>query len=233
MGFLHRGDGDPQSDTSSPTTVELTERAHERLEDLSGAGAIFTSGLSVNEFALLRGLGPTPMAQVMGASVVRTGWQYLPRSQPGPAAYVTPRLWPHADASAGSLGQRVRRDLRISDPQLSVGDPGRLPAGHDQRRLEPGTTARAGAIDRRGDRGRRRRGRRRLAAARPTTTSDGAPSSTPSTERRSARATPRAAHRRAGADRPVGPGVHEADSSRPGAGRPGGDDRRGVRVAVA
>ena len=61
--------------------VELTERAHERLEDLSGAGAIFTSGLSVNEFALLRGLGPTPLAQVMGASVVRSGWQYLPAAR--------------------------------------------------------------------------------------------------------------------------------------------------------
>lgn len=43
----------------------------------------FTSGLSVNEFALLRSLGPEPLAQVMGASVVRVGWQYLPALAPG------------------------------------------------------------------------------------------------------------------------------------------------------
>lgn len=30
----------------------------------------------MNEFALLERLGPQPLAQVMGASVVRTGWQY-------------------------------------------------------------------------------------------------------------------------------------------------------------
>ena len=90
MGFLRRDDDDPQPDPDATDDAELSERAHERLEDLSGAGAIFTSGLSVNEFALLRGLGPTPLAQVMGASVVRTGWQYLPALGPGIAAYVTP-----------------------------------------------------------------------------------------------------------------------------------------------
>ena len=48
----------------------------------------FSSGLSIKEFALLRGLGPEPLAQVMGASVVRVGWQYLPPLQPGTAGYV-------------------------------------------------------------------------------------------------------------------------------------------------
>jgi uncharacterized protein YbjQ (UPF0145 family) len=90
MSFVRRGDGDPRPDPDATGDPELTERAHERLEDLSGAGAIYTSGLSVNEFALLRGLGPTPLAQVMGASVVRTGWQYLPALGPGIAAYVRP-----------------------------------------------------------------------------------------------------------------------------------------------
>jgi uncharacterized protein YbjQ (UPF0145 family) len=46
---------------------------------------MFTSGLSVNEFALLRQLGPQPLAQVMGASVVRTGWVYLPPLDPAKA----------------------------------------------------------------------------------------------------------------------------------------------------
>ena len=44
---------------------------------------MFTSGLSVNEFALLDRLGPSPLAQVMGASVVQAGWQYLPPLDPG------------------------------------------------------------------------------------------------------------------------------------------------------
>jgi hypothetical protein len=44
---------------------------------------MFTSGLTVNEFALLTRLGPSPLAQVMGASVVQTGWQYLPPLDPG------------------------------------------------------------------------------------------------------------------------------------------------------
>jgi uncharacterized protein YbjQ (UPF0145 family) len=89
MGFRHPDD-DPPLDPDATDDPQLTERAQERLEDLSGAGAIFTSGLSVNEFALLRGLGPTPLAQVMGASVVRTGWQFLPALGPGIAASVTP-----------------------------------------------------------------------------------------------------------------------------------------------
>src|ERR1700761_2489381 len=48
---------------------------------------MFTSGLSVNEFALLRGLGPEPLAQVMGASVVRMGWPFLPSLDPGLAGF--------------------------------------------------------------------------------------------------------------------------------------------------
>ena len=91
MGFFGRS-GDRESDDldSAADDPGLSQPAYERLEDLAGAGSIFTSGLSVNEFALLRGLGPQPLAQVMGASVVRIGWQYLPPLQPGLVAYATP-----------------------------------------------------------------------------------------------------------------------------------------------
>jgi hypothetical protein len=57
--------------------------AEARLKRLGTDGGLFTSGVSVNEFALLHGLGPQPLAQVMGASVVGTGWQYLPALDPG------------------------------------------------------------------------------------------------------------------------------------------------------
>jgi hypothetical protein len=64
----------------------ITDRAASRLRGATGARSLFTSGLSVNEFALLRRLGPEPLAQVMGASVVRPGWQYLPALPPGSRA---------------------------------------------------------------------------------------------------------------------------------------------------
>lgn len=54
-----------------------------RLSGRAGRGSAFTSGLSVKEFALLGRAGPRPLAQVMGASVVRAGWQYLPPLAPG------------------------------------------------------------------------------------------------------------------------------------------------------
>lgn len=75
MGFFRReegGDGGPAR--SDGVSVRLTEL---------DSGSLFTSGLSVNEFALLERMGPQPLAQVMGASVVRVGWQYLPALDPG------------------------------------------------------------------------------------------------------------------------------------------------------
>ena len=81
MGFFHARDrrrnaAEPDDDGG------ISAREHSRLEQLSGDGAMFTSELSVNEFALLGRIGPRPLAQVMGASVVRTGWQYLPALRP-------------------------------------------------------------------------------------------------------------------------------------------------------
>ncbi len=54
--------------------------AQERLRALaSGAGPrLFTSDLSVSEFALLHKLGATPLTQVMGSSIFQHGWQTLP-----------------------------------------------------------------------------------------------------------------------------------------------------------
>jgi uncharacterized protein YbjQ (UPF0145 family) len=81
VGFFQRrededGAPDRMRDGAIPAGAEA------RLKELA-SGSLFTSGLSVNEFALLGRLGPRPLAQVMGASVVRVGWQYLPALQPG------------------------------------------------------------------------------------------------------------------------------------------------------
>src|SRR6202042_2688784 len=86
MGFF-RNDGEPDPvQAEALAAIEaggIPPRARERLSGLAADGSLFTSGLSVNEFALLDRLGPKPLAQVMGASVVRTGWQYLPALAPG------------------------------------------------------------------------------------------------------------------------------------------------------
>jgi uncharacterized protein YbjQ (UPF0145 family) len=56
--------------------------AERRLQALGTDGSLFTSGLSVNEFALLGVVGPRPLAQVMGGSVVRLGQALLPPVAP-------------------------------------------------------------------------------------------------------------------------------------------------------
>jgi len=86
VGFFRRGDEEEEEQAPSPARIEdggIPAGEQARLEVLATDGSLFTSGLSVNEFALLDTLGPQPLAQVMGASVVRTSWQYLPALEPG------------------------------------------------------------------------------------------------------------------------------------------------------
>ena len=86
MGFFARGGGaDNGQQSEELARIEgggIPSSAEERLKALGRGGGLFTSGLSVNEFALLDRMGPQPLSQVMGASVVRTGWQYLPALEP-------------------------------------------------------------------------------------------------------------------------------------------------------
>jgi len=86
LGFFARGEDEDAEQAESRARIErggIPTRAEERLRALGTDGSLFTSGLSVNEFALLDRLGPRPLAQVMGASVIRTGWQFLPPLEPG------------------------------------------------------------------------------------------------------------------------------------------------------
>ena len=87
MGFFARGEGaDGAQRSEDLARIEgggIPSGAEQRLRALGRGEGMFTSGLSVNEFALLGRMGPQPLAQVMGASVVRTGWQYLPALEPG------------------------------------------------------------------------------------------------------------------------------------------------------
>lgn len=85
MGFFSRGDPKDEEHSEALARIErggIPAEAERRLQELGREGSLFTSGLSVREFALLDRMGPRPLAQVMGASVVRTGWQYLPPLDP-------------------------------------------------------------------------------------------------------------------------------------------------------
>jgi uncharacterized protein YbjQ (UPF0145 family) len=91
VGFPGSGKDEDSERRESLERIErggIPASAQARLRALGGDGSLFTSGLSVNEFALLHRLGPRPLAQVMGASVVQTGWQYLPALEPGAAQVV-------------------------------------------------------------------------------------------------------------------------------------------------
>lgn len=56
----------------------LPVAAQRRLNELAQQGGLFTSDLSVNEFALLARMGIRPLTQVMGSSIFQHGWQNLP-----------------------------------------------------------------------------------------------------------------------------------------------------------
>jgi uncharacterized protein YbjQ (UPF0145 family) len=78
MSFFSFGrDDGGDRPTSGFMEGDLPPAAESRLSALS-TSAMFTSTLSVNEFALLTELGPRPIAQVLGTSVYQVGWQYLP-----------------------------------------------------------------------------------------------------------------------------------------------------------
>ena len=57
---------------------ELPLRAQQRLGEIGKTGGIFTSDLSVGEFALAHAIGLRPLAQVMGSSIYHVGWQQQP-----------------------------------------------------------------------------------------------------------------------------------------------------------
>lgn len=147
MGFLSaRGGSESAADSESLARIEaggIPLAAERRLRELGREGSLFASGLSVNEFALLRQMGPQPLAQVLGASVHQVGWQYLPALDPtmvptrgnqyGPAgAVVTPqqrRKYRWDETVVCELGtitqawdQARRRALdRLSEEALQVG----------------------------------------------------------------------------------------------------------------
>jgi uncharacterized protein YbjQ (UPF0145 family) len=87
MGFLERLMGGGGGDDDDPRRAQDIERvaaggipfaAEERIRELAGGGTAFTSGLSVNDFALAQLDRVRPICQVMGSTVYKVGWQNYP-----------------------------------------------------------------------------------------------------------------------------------------------------------
>lgn len=114
MGFFTRTDDGDEEHRATLERIEqggIPASAEARLQALGAGGSMFTSGLSVNEFALLHRLGPQPLAQVMGASVIRVGWQYLPSLDPGLTYFSASPLVP------GPVGYQI--DNRYTEPSIA------------------------------------------------------------------------------------------------------------------
>jgi uncharacterized protein YbjQ (UPF0145 family) len=92
MGLLDRlfgggsADESPEAQARREQDVARVEgggiplAAEERIRELAGGGAPFTSGLSVADFALSKLDAVRPICQVMGSSVYKVGWQNYPWS---------------------------------------------------------------------------------------------------------------------------------------------------------
>ena len=121
MSFFARPEGGPGDSDRFGRHVPVA--AQERLAGLA-AGDLFSSTLSVNEFALLSELGPQPIGQVLGASVHQVGWQYLPPHAQWAGSdlfcqmYTVSQAW--ADARRSAF-RRLQEEARLVGADAVVG----------------------------------------------------------------------------------------------------------------
>jgi uncharacterized protein YbjQ (UPF0145 family) len=113
---LKRGpDDDPEAERRREQDVERVEQgsiplaAAQRLRELAGGAMGFTSGLSVADFALCRAAGVRPVAQVMGSSVYKVGWQSYPWGSSWQADATTVELEALTDAWNDARARALRR----------------------------------------------------------------------------------------------------------------------------
>ena len=111
--------------------------AEQRLKRVAASTSpVFTSDLSANEYAVAQASGLTPIAQVMGSSVVQHGWQNYGWSSFGggvrempsfamPWNLVAPALV-RPSAPGGAVRGRGRGDRHRDECQSSLGDPGNV-----------------------------------------------------------------------------------------------------------
>ncbi|HLI56785.1 MAG TPA: heavy metal-binding domain-containing protein, partial [Actinomycetota bacterium] len=102
----------------------IPPKAERRLAELrQGDRTLFTSDLSVSEFALITKSGLTPVSQVMGSSVYHVGWQGTPMNSwgYGRGAYqlgVLSEAWNNARGLALS---RLQQEAKLAGADAVVG----------------------------------------------------------------------------------------------------------------
>ena len=206
--------------------------AEQRLRDLGAEGSMFTSGLSVKEFALLRQMGPQPHR-------AGDGRQRHPHRLPVPARALARGDWSPAGAawatttrsraatSTGSPSRRCGRSAPTAGTPTEVCELDVLTQAWRTARRRALDRLREEALQVNADARRRRPAASQRPRSRPAERS-----STSSPARRSGfPARPRANLARH--HRPVGAGLLAAARGRPGAGRLPGGDRRDVRLGPA
>ncbi len=96
--------------------------AEQRLKRIAaGESAVFSSDLSAKEYAVAHASGLTPIAQIMGSSVVQNGWQnYGWSSQPGRIAEV-PSFAEPWNLSRQRAFDRLRQEAQFAGADAVIG----------------------------------------------------------------------------------------------------------------
>ena len=136
MPFIHRRgpDGTQQDPAEAAADLQaalaalerggIPPKAEQRLAELrEGDRTLFTSDLSINEFALIARTGLQPVSQVMGSSVYHVGWQGMPGSFFGMGRGaselgVLSQAWNSARSLALS---RLQQEARLAGADAVVG----------------------------------------------------------------------------------------------------------------
>jgi uncharacterized protein YbjQ (UPF0145 family) len=97
--------------------------AEQRLKRVAAGGSsVFTSDLSAKEYALAHAAGLTPIAQIMGSSVVQNGWQdYLWSTQRGAAIVPVPSFVERWNLSRQRAFERLRQEAQFAGADAVIG----------------------------------------------------------------------------------------------------------------
>jgi uncharacterized protein YbjQ (UPF0145 family) len=95
--------------------------AEQRLKAIAGASSPFTSDLSAKEFALAQASGLTPLAQVMGSSVVQHGWQNYGWSSYGGGISEMPSFAVPWNLSRERSFDRLRQEAQFAGADAVIG----------------------------------------------------------------------------------------------------------------
>jgi uncharacterized protein YbjQ (UPF0145 family) len=140
MPFIHRRGPAGQQQDPAQAEAELQAslaalarggippKAEQRLAELheKEGRTLFTSDLSVNEFALIARAGLQPVSQVMGSSVYHVGWQGMPGSFfggsiAGRGAYELEVLSEAWNRARGLALSRLQQEARFAGADAVVG----------------------------------------------------------------------------------------------------------------